>query len=189
MLDQLLERSERVPLHVPVGTVLDVVGLIIEVGGLRAAVGETLLVQSQGAADLDVEVVGFRNGRLLVTPLGPIAGIRPGARVVRTNRGSNVPVGPEARPCPLRLASTLRPARRRADKLYPAQAPRRIRSIASVDAALHWRRVLDSRVPLGLGHAWASSPRRPAEHLLVMVCRASQADVTLSRCRREPDAN
>ncbi|HEY3497351.1 MAG TPA: hypothetical protein VGK73_21795, partial [Polyangiaceae bacterium] len=72
MLDQLLERCERVPLHVPLGTVLDVVGLIVEIGGLRAAVGETLSVLSERAKSLDVEVVGFRGGRLLATPLGPL---------------------------------------------------------------------------------------------------------------------
>ena len=153
MLEQLLERSERVPLHVPFGTVLEVVGLIIEVGGLRAAVGETLMVQSHGANPLDVEVVGFRNGRLLVTPLGPIAGIRPGARVIRTDRGSNVPVGPEllgrvldafGRP----LDGLPTPA---AEKLYPVQAvPPDPFDRRPIEAQLSTGvRVLDGLLPLG----------------------------------------
>ena len=185
MLEHLLERCERVPLHVPVGTVLEVVGLIIEVGGLRAAVGETLLVQSQGAANLDVEVVGFRNGRLLVTPLGPIAGIRPGARVVRTNRGSNIPVGIEllgrvvdAFGRPLDGLST--PS---AEKLYPVQAAppepfarRPIESQLSTGV-----RVIDGLLPLGLGQRMGifAGAGVGKSTLLGMVCRASQADVNV----------
>src|SRR6187402_817007 len=94
MLEQLLERCEHAPVHTPVGTVLDVVGLILEIGGLRAAVGETLAVLSSPGKSLDVEVVGFRGGRLLATPLGPLNGVRPGARVARTNRGPTIPVSP-----------------------------------------------------------------------------------------------
>jgi len=63
MLAQLVERCEKAPVHVPYGTVLDVVGLIVEIGGLRAAVGETLSVASAPGQTLDVEVVGFRGGR------------------------------------------------------------------------------------------------------------------------------
>ncbi|HSU41787.1 MAG TPA: hypothetical protein VLJ38_19545, partial [Polyangiaceae bacterium] len=91
-LGALIERCESVPLHVPYGTVLDVVGLIVEIGGLKAAVGETLSIVASPTQSLDVEVVGFRGGRLLATPLGPLAGVRPGARVARRHRGPTVPV-------------------------------------------------------------------------------------------------
>jgi len=81
VLDRLIERCRTAPVHAPEGVVSDVVGLIVEVGGLNAAVGDTLQVRDQSGARLDVEVVGFRGGRLLTTPLGPLVGIRPGARI------------------------------------------------------------------------------------------------------------
>jgi FliI/YscN family ATPase len=93
MFERLLQRSQTVPVHVPTGVVLEVVGMIVEVGGLRAAVGETLMIRCDGQVPLEVEVVGFRNSRLLTTPLGPLAGVRPGAPVSPTHRGASVPVG------------------------------------------------------------------------------------------------
>src|SRR3954469_4035328 len=103
MLERLLERCRTAPVHAPEGVVLDVVGLIIEVGGLRAAVGDALSVDGELGSRLptsvggelgsrlEIEVVGFRAGRLLTTPLGTLSGIRPGARVVRLERGATVP--------------------------------------------------------------------------------------------------
>ena len=86
VLDRLIERCRTAPVHSPEGVVSDVVGLIVEVGGLNAAVGDTLLIRDNSGARLDVEVVGFRGRSLLTTPLGPLVGIRPGARAVRLAR-------------------------------------------------------------------------------------------------------
>src|SRR5580700_7746595 len=74
--------------------VIEVVGLIVEVGGLKAGVGDMLRVLTSGLAPLDLEVIGFRAGRLLATPLGPVAGVRPGAHVTHSTRGASFPVGP-----------------------------------------------------------------------------------------------
>src|SRR5262249_22257890 len=92
-LDRALAAFERAPLHRPTGVVLDVVGLVVEVGGLRGAVGETLDVLSETGERLAIEVVGFRSGRVLATPLGPLKGIRAGAVVTTSVRGSRIPVG------------------------------------------------------------------------------------------------
>jgi flagellum-specific ATP synthase len=73
--------------------VLDVVGLVVEVGGIRAAVGDTLDVLSDAGERLSIEAVGFRSGRVLATPLGPLKGIRAGAVVVASARGSTISVG------------------------------------------------------------------------------------------------
>ena len=53
---------------------------------LRAAVGQTLLISSQSEQPLEVEVVGFRNGRTLLMPLGELGGIGPGNRVSGTGK-------------------------------------------------------------------------------------------------------
>jgi len=61
------------------GSVIRVVGLVVESVGPRARVGEVCeLRSSDGRPPLPVEVVGFRDGRLLTVPLGDTAGIRPG---------------------------------------------------------------------------------------------------------------
>src|SRR5213075_2489357 len=93
-LDAYLKKAETAQVHRPTGVVLDVVGLVVEVGGLRAGVGDLLFILREGHRELPLEVVGFRAGRLLATPLGPVAGVRPGARVVRSERGPVIAVGP-----------------------------------------------------------------------------------------------
>jgi len=60
------------------GRVRDVVGLNVEVEGLDAAIGDALLVETEGEA-VPAEVVALRAGRLECTPLGEITGIRAGA--------------------------------------------------------------------------------------------------------------
>jgi flagellum-specific ATP synthase len=64
------------------GRVIRVVGLLIESDGPRVSVGDVCEISgAPGEAPLIVEVVGFRDGRLLSVPLGGTAGIRPGARI------------------------------------------------------------------------------------------------------------
>src|SRR5882724_3783377 len=87
-----LKAIEQAPVHQPSGVVVEVVGLLLEVGGMQAKVGDILQVASE-SANLDVEVTGFRGGRLLATPLGDVAGVHSGARVVRSERGTRVAVG------------------------------------------------------------------------------------------------
>jgi flagellum-specific ATP synthase len=81
------------------GRVSNLIGLIIEATGLQAEVGEVCLV---GAADrrsdareaVPAEVVGFREGRTLLMPLGELQGIGPGTKVLPTGAPFRVPVGP-----------------------------------------------------------------------------------------------
>lgn len=93
-LASYIASAATAPVHMPTGVVIEVVGLIVEVGGLKAGVGDMLRVLTSAPTPLDLEVIGFRAGRLLATPLGPVAGVRPGARVTHSTRGADVPVGP-----------------------------------------------------------------------------------------------
>jgi FliI/YscN family ATPase len=68
------------PLFRAEGKVDKVVGLLVEVSGLKAALGRELEVEAS-AGKLTLEVIGFRDGKLLAAPLGPTSGIAPGARV------------------------------------------------------------------------------------------------------------
>jgi len=76
-----------------VGQVVRVVGLLVESTGPAASVGEICEVRTGRGAPLMVEVVGFRDGRLLSVPLGETAGVRPGDRVVSRGDAHTIPVG------------------------------------------------------------------------------------------------
>src|SRR5688572_21913757 len=93
-LSSLLQRCASAPVHEPLGVVKNVVGMVVEVGGLRAAVGQTLEVMAADGSALELEVVGFRAGRLLATPLGSLSGIQPGALARLSERGATIAVGP-----------------------------------------------------------------------------------------------
>ncbi len=86
-----VDRADTLPLQ---GRVLRVVGLLIESEGPRARLGEVCDVVS-GDTILPVQVVGFRGGTLLTVPLGELAGIRPGDRIIARQGAISVPVGPQ----------------------------------------------------------------------------------------------
>ncbi len=185
MLERLIEKSRNAPIHSPQGVVLDVVGLIVEVGGLRAGVGDTLAIAGHGIHGLELEVVGFRGGRLLATPLGPLAGVRAGARVQRTNRGASIPASKAllgrvidsfGRPLDGEPAPEL-------DRMVPvhsappppfARKPINTRFSSGV-------RAIDGLLPLGVGQRMGifAGAGVGKSTLLGMICRSSQADVNV----------
>jgi len=76
------------------GRVVEAVGLSIRSQGPQVAIGELCYVESPGLEPLPAEVVGFREGRVVLMPLGRGREITPGA-IVRPARGPlTVPVGP-----------------------------------------------------------------------------------------------
>lgn len=76
------------------GRVSDVIGLIVEATGVRAEVGEVCLVETERTGvPVSAEVVGFRDGRTLLMPLGELQGIGPGTKVLPTGAPFRVPVG------------------------------------------------------------------------------------------------
>ena len=75
------------------GSVVRVVGLVVESVGPPARVGDVCELRDDRGLRLPMEVVGFRDGRLLSVPLGDTAGIRPGHKVVLRPGASLMPVG------------------------------------------------------------------------------------------------
>ncbi|HTI70338.1 MAG TPA: FliI/YscN family ATPase [Candidatus Limnocylindria bacterium] len=75
------------------GRVVQLVGLVIESEGPVAAVGEICRIQSTRQEATLAEVVGFRNGRVLLMPLGEVHGIQPGSSVTALGRPLQVGVG------------------------------------------------------------------------------------------------
>lgn len=64
------------------GTVKQIIGLTVEVQGVKAFVGELCTIYNQDDNPIKCEVVGFREDAVLLMPLGELIGISPGCRVV-----------------------------------------------------------------------------------------------------------
>ena len=72
------------------GRIEEVIGLVIEALGPAGSMGDLCGIQRSGSdEEIPAEIVGFRSGRTLLMPLGPLPGIAPGDGVVsRGNRGN-----------------------------------------------------------------------------------------------------
>ncbi len=96
-LSRRLARFDPVKLN---GKVTQMIGLVIEATGPSASVGEICEIRvNRGEPPVAAEVVGVRDDgaghpRVLLMPLGEVAGIRPGSEVVSTGAAQTVAVGP-----------------------------------------------------------------------------------------------
>ncbi len=164
------------------GQVREVIGVLVEVEGLAAPIGAQLEVRSHEPRLL-LEVIGFRQGRLLTAPLGPTTGIVPGARVRVSPQANSVAVGDallgrvidafghplDGLPVPELSAAVPLHA------TPPSPFTRR-----PVNQALETRvRVIDALLPLGRGQRVGlfAGTGVGKSTLLGMLCRHSNADV------------
>lgn len=76
------------------GVVLRVIGLTVTASGPAVPLGDTCAIICAGARERTAVVVGFREGEIILQPLGHLDGIRPGDRVIARRCGITVPVGP-----------------------------------------------------------------------------------------------
>lgn len=67
----------RLPNHKVFGRVADIVGLLVEIGGLQGAlsIGDHVRVDGRKGHEVICEVIGFRGGRALVMPFGSLEGV------------------------------------------------------------------------------------------------------------------
>ncbi|MBC2396683.1 flagellar protein export ATPase FliI [Clostridium tetanomorphum] len=64
------------------GIVKKVIGLTIEVEGMKAFIGEVCIIYNEKNDPITCEVVGFKEDNIILMPLGELIGISPGCRVV-----------------------------------------------------------------------------------------------------------
>lgn len=89
---QAIEKTEPIKTN---GKVTQVIGLIIESLGPGANLGELCYVfPNNGSDKIRAEVVGFKENKILLMPLGDLSGIGPGCEVVATGDSFRVGVGP-----------------------------------------------------------------------------------------------
>lgn len=182
MFQAALGRLEKVAAHSPSGTVVEVSGLIVEVAGIKAAIGDSLRVDE--LPELKLEVVGFRRNHLLTTPLGPTSGLRPKMRATFLGHGGEVPVGDQL------LGRVIDCFGRPLDQ-GPLSCKRKVPLRASppdpfgrkpIDTPLTTSvRAIDGLLPLGVGQRvgiFAGSGVGKST-LLGMICRGSSADVNV----------
>ncbi|HZK90506.1 MAG TPA: FliI/YscN family ATPase [Stellaceae bacterium] len=77
------------------GSLIRIVGLVMEARGIHVAIGERCFVESETGRLLSAEVVGFDGGRVLLMAEGHAGGLTPGARVIPAGRTMEVAVGSE----------------------------------------------------------------------------------------------
>ena len=88
--------AEHADLVKVIGKVMQVVGLIIEAQVQGVSIGDLCSLRlGKGETESFAEVVGFREGRVLLMPLGTTSGISPGSQVLAAGHPLKVKVGPK----------------------------------------------------------------------------------------------
>jgi flagellum-specific ATP synthase len=96
-LIDLSSYKESIPTTDPLkvyGRVVEITGIIIKATGVKASVGESCSILSEGLC-LDAEVVGFKDGNVLLMAVGDLTNIKSGSRVLATGKKVAVRVSPE----------------------------------------------------------------------------------------------
>ncbi len=171
------------------GRVAEVIGLIVESTGPEAEVGELCLIGSDRRPRVLAEVVGFRDGRTLLMPLGELGGIRPGDPVVGAGHGLSTPVGDVV------LGRVLDGLGNPIDDGEPLDSAGRYverRSLSSAPPSPMRRQPIDRRLPLGVRALDVLVPCGRGQRLgifagsgvgkstlLGMIARNTEADVTV----------
>ena len=176
--------------HLPpvqrVGTVTGVAGLIIESDGPNVGLGELCVVRSsRDEFTVRAEVVGFREHRVLLMPLGDTAGLHVGCEVAAADRPGLPRIGPEmlgrvldalGRPFDgLGLLPVDRVASRSSAPPHPLRR-QRIKHAFTTGV-----RAIDTFIPFGRGQRlglFAGSGVGKST-LMGMIARASEADVVV----------
>lgn len=77
-----------------IGQVTDIIGLVIEADGPPSSIGDLCHIYPRMDEDpIWAEVVGFREEKILLMPLGDMEGLKPGATVMNTGGAIEVKVG------------------------------------------------------------------------------------------------
>src|SRR5690348_1003019 len=87
------EAIDAAPMRVRCGRMLACNGLTMEARGPEVSVGERCEIRDQSGSTIEANVVGFRDGRVILMPFGEVQQITVGARVRALDSHHDVPVG------------------------------------------------------------------------------------------------
>ncbi len=74
------------------GRIVEITGLTIKATGLDVSIGEACKIYSDSGPVIDAEVVGFKEGKVVLMATGEISGIRHGSRVLPLGKNINLTV-------------------------------------------------------------------------------------------------
>ena len=186
LVDVLRSQVRHLPPVQRLGAVTGVAGLIIESDGPNVGLGEICLVRSaRDDFSVRAEVVGFREHRVLLMPLGETAGLHVGCEVAACDRPALPRQGPEmlgrvldALGRPFDGLGMLPLDRLAARTSAPPHPLRRQRIRAPFVTGV---RAIDALIPFGRGQRlglFAGSGVGKST-LMGMIARASEADVVV----------
>ena len=92
-LNRYLEQLAVLDTHRLDGRVTEVVGLVVEATVPNGSVGDLCTIDIEGGEPVRAEVMGFRNGKMLLMPLDNTMGVSVGSRVTLNTKPLTVPVG------------------------------------------------------------------------------------------------
>lgn len=183
LVEVLRTQVRHAPTVQRVGTVTGIAGLIIDSEGPNVGLGEICVVRSpRNGYSVRAEVVGFREHRVLLMPLGDTAGLHVGCEVAAADRPPLPLPGPEL------LGRVLDALGRPMDNLgllpvdrseRDGRPPHPLRRQRIKDALATGVRAIDAFVPLGRGQRlglFAGSGVGKST-LLGMIARGCEADV------------
>ena len=186
LVDVLRSQIRHLPPVQRVGTVTGVAGLIIESDGPNVGLGDLCRVRSsRDDFSVQAEVVGFREHRVLLMPLGDTTGLHVGCEVAACDRPPLPRIGPEL------LGRVLDALGRPFDGLSMFPVERGVNQSAEPPHPLRRQRIktpfvtgvraIDAFIPFGRGQRlglFAGSGVGKST-LMGMIARASEADVVV----------
>lgn len=184
-VDVLRTRVRHMAAVQRVGTVTGVAGLIIESEGPNVGLGELCVVRSQRTDfSLSAEVVGFREHRVLLMPLGDTSGLHVGCEVAADDRP------PMPRPGPDLMGRVLDALGKPFDGLgmipvdraeHSSRPPHPLRRQRILQTFATGVRALDAFTPMGRGQRMGlfAGSGVGKSTLLGMIARGCSADVVV----------
>ena len=91
-IPKYIEKVKQIDSISVMGKVNYIVGLLIGSDGPGVSVGEICLIENNQKEKIKAEVVGFKEGKVLLMPLGEMRGVSPGSNVFATGKSMRVPV-------------------------------------------------------------------------------------------------
>lgn len=85
--DKMKDKFKKIESSYEQGIVTKIIGLTIEVKGVRASVGELCMIENNQGEMIPCEVVGFKSRELMLMPLGELKGLGPGCSVFPQKKG------------------------------------------------------------------------------------------------------
>ena len=86
--ENVINKINSIPKITFEGKVSKVIGLTVEVEGIKAFLGEHCIIHNNMGAEIQCEVVGFKEDCVMLMPLGELVGVSPGCKVI----GKGVPL-------------------------------------------------------------------------------------------------